>query len=181
MFEVLKKIAKAFNQASIKWCLGGSLVLYYFDQIEEVHDIDIIVDEKDYEKARSILISVGEARPTPTSDIFLTTHFSKYLVNGVKIDLIAGFKIQSSSGIYSYILDDLAISKTVNLQGVIIPLARLEDWYVLYHLMSKREDKIAIVEKYLSINQYNEALFIRALQQALPEETIIAIHKLLKK
>ena len=181
MINTLKTIAKALNQASIEWCIGGSLVLYYSCLIENVHDIDIIVAENNYEKARAILQEHGLEYPVPESTIFISSQFSKFKVNNTKVDLISGFKIKTSLGIYHYIFDDLAISKTIELGDVVVPTGALEDWYVLYHLMPNRESKIAILDNHFLSHPSNTRLLKRALKQSIPKNVKEAVLKIVKK
>ena len=54
-----KKIAAEFNKDNLLWAIGASLLLYFKGVAEVFHDIDIMVDEKDVERCKNILLNMG--------------------------------------------------------------------------------------------------------------------------
>ena len=56
--NVLQKIAAEFNKDNLLWAIGASLLLYFKGVAEVFHDIDIMVDEKDVERCKNILLNM---------------------------------------------------------------------------------------------------------------------------
>lgn len=54
--NVLSMIAESLNKNNITWAIGASLLLYFKGIANEFNDIDIIIDEKDVEKVKKILL-----------------------------------------------------------------------------------------------------------------------------
>lgn len=57
--DVLQKITAEFNKDNLLWAIGASLLLYFKGVAEVFHDIDIMVDEKDVERCKNILLNMG--------------------------------------------------------------------------------------------------------------------------
>ena len=181
MFKTLETIAKAFNSASLNYVIGGSLVLYYNGLTKEVHDIDIIVNPKDFYIAHSILTYLGEEIPTQKSDIFISGKFSKFIINQQKIDMFSDFKIKHEEGIYKYHFDESPVVKFVRIGDEKLPIGALEDWLVMYALMPNRYGKVSIISKFFEVNSFNQILLERSLNQPLPKTVREIIDEILKK
>lgn len=173
MYELQKtliKIAKLFNEQNILWNVGGSMLLAHYGLHQNPHDIDIIVAEKDAEKASIVLDNLGGKMQTPKSDIFISSFFQKHEIDTVEVDLIAGYKIKHSQGLYEYIP---VFESTENQSGEDIVYACLEDWYILYQLMPKGKNKVDIIEEYFKKEKKADGNRVETLTQGcLPVEVI---------
>lgn len=58
-YSLLSDIGKKFNKEGILWAVGASIVLNYYNLIENPNDIDTLVSLKDIEKADNILKEIG--------------------------------------------------------------------------------------------------------------------------
>ncbi|MFL0248477.1 hypothetical protein [Candidatus Clostridium stratigraminis] len=173
MLETLSYIGEKLNNAGILWAVGASIVLTNYGLVEKPNDIDILVDINDIKKADEILKGVGMKKPLKDgeSTIYSTKYFYEYIVNGIDVDVMAGFAINFNEGTYEYSFDKKAVTYSMKANGVEIPLTSLEDWYVLYQLMPDREKKVKIIEKYLLSNGIKETHLInRALDKKLPNK-----------
>ncbi len=171
MFKTLSYIGEKLNDSNIVWAVGASMMLNQFGLINNSNDIDIFVDIKDINRADEILQSIGEKKKTEKNSVYSTEFFYKYLINGIGIDVMAGFAINHSRGVYEFIFDDKSISKIETINEIDIPFTSLEDWYVIYQLIPNREFKVNLIEKYLTLNGIeNPDLFKRALRGNLPLE-----------
>ncbi|MFA6649519.1 MAG: hypothetical protein WCS48_05495, partial [Candidatus Izemoplasmatales bacterium] len=88
--KALITIAKQFNKAKITWNLGASCMLYLRTIVNDFHDIDIMISEKDVEKVKEIMSKysiVGQIKSHPH---YKTKAFLEYNVDGVDIDIMAG-------------------------------------------------------------------------------------------
>ena len=61
--KVLAKIAKFFNEEKITWAVGASLLLFFKGKTDHFNDIDLMVDEKDIEKVKTIMLEIGMVMP----------------------------------------------------------------------------------------------------------------------
>jgi len=173
MFDTLSYLGEKLNSAGILWAVGASIVLNQYGLVEKPNDIDILVDIDDIKKADEILKGLGMKKPIEEgeSSIYSTKYFYEYVVNGIDVDIMAGFAINFNEDAYEFSFDKKAITAVKKINGVDIPLTSLEDWYVLYQLMQNREKKVNIIEKYLSSNGIKETHLInRALSKKLPNK-----------
>jgi len=168
--KTLTKIAKLFNERNILWNVGGSMLLSHFGLHQQPHDIDIIVTKNDVGQASYVLEKLGDKKQVPKSDVFLSEFYQKYNIEGVEVDLIAGFKIKHSQGLYEYIPE---FESTENQSGEDIVYACLEDWYILYQLMPKGKNKVDIIEEYFKKEKKADGNRVKTLTQGcLPVEVI---------
>lgn len=149
--NILTNIAKRLNNEGVLWCVGASVLLYNYDLVDNPTDIDIVVTIDDIHKADRVLSSMGEKLPESESSLYATDYFNEYIIDGVNIDVMAGLKIRIDEGktVFEYPFDNRSVANTEVLNGVDVPYASLEDWYILYQLMPKREAKVAMIENYL--------------------------------
>jgi hypothetical protein len=131
------------NEAEIRWSLGASLMLYYKGFEVEVHDIDLIVHDDDLKKLRKFLQDYEYTYLEP-NEKYATDHFYSVPLNGIDVDIMVGFKVIHEDGVYSY---PFHIHKQVNIEGVVINLASIDEWYKAYTFM-KRTDKVKLIDTY---------------------------------
>ncbi|CEP40522.1 hypothetical protein [Paraclostridium sordellii] len=150
MFDTLSYIGDKLNKANILWGVGASILLNQFGMVDTPNDIDIFIDIKDIHKADKILKKIGKKREYEETSTYSTKYFYEYVINGIDIDVMAGFAINHDN-------------------GVSIPFTSLEDWYVIYQLIPNREVKVDMIEKYLLTNGVKkDDLLKRSLDCNLP-------------
>jgi len=160
--------------------VGGSILLNQFGLVDRPNDIDILVDINDIDRAHELLKSIGHKMECESTATFSTKYFYKYIVNGIDVDVMAGFAINHSEGVYEYIFDRESIAEFRLINGVNIPFASLEDWYVLYQLIPNRKSKVELIEKHLLSNGIKVPFVLkRALKGNLPEEVREKIESML--
>lgn len=143
---VLSKIARVFNENQILWAVGGSMLLYFKGKTEIFHDIDLMVGEKDIDAAKALLLTIGDLLPEKPNPQYKTRHFLEFRVDGVDVDVMAGFIIVSDGKDYDCSLLPEQIEEYIPLNGELIPLQALQDWRKYYELMG-RESKVAMIDK----------------------------------
>lgn len=80
------------------------------------------------------------------------------------------FGVRHAEGVYKLDWRQEQAERIVVEDGVPIPLTALEDWYVMYSLMPKREEKTTMIEQYWQANGMTRPdLLNKALQRELPE------------
>jgi len=181
IFETLSYIGEKLNDNGVMWAVGASILLNHYGLIENPNDIDILVDLNHIESVDKILKSIGEKKVREKSDAYSTKYFYEYVVNGFDIDVMAGLSINYNSGTFEYTFDHTSISEFKKINGVNIPLSSLEDWYVLYQLITGREIKVKMIENYLLSNGLKKpTLLERALRGDLPVDVRDKIQGILK-
>lgn len=144
--EVLTKIAKLFNEEKITWAVGASLLLYFKGKADHFNDIDVMVDEKDIEKVKTIMLEMGTLMPPHPKAKYKTRHFLEYIVDGVDIDVMAGFVIVKYGVDYDCSLKKEQIIETIEINNQKIPLQDLRLWKHYYALMG-RENKVRMIDE----------------------------------
>jgi len=171
MFNTLSYIGKMLNDNEIVWAVGASILLNQFGLVDKPNDIDIFIDVKDIEKADEILKSIAEKKQWQETATYSTKYFYEYVIDGIDIDVMAGFAVNHINGTFEYTFDHTSISEFKVINGVDIPFTSLEDWFVIYQLISNREPKVKMIENYLLSNGVKKTnLLKRALDANLPLE-----------
>ena len=149
--RVLARLAHDLNESDILWAVGASAMLFLRRIVEDFHDIDLMVCEEDIEVAKEILLRHGTLLPTQHDSRFGSHHFLQFSVDGVEIDLIAGFVIHTADGkqhVCPLQVED--VDACVDVADEAVSLHALRVWYEYYALMG-RSDKVKIIEDYLGI------------------------------
>lgn len=180
MFNTLSYIGEKLNNSNIVWGVGASILLNQFGFIDKPNDIDIFIDIKDIEKADEILKSIGEKKQREKTATYSTKYFYEYTIKGIDVDVMAGFAVNHTNGVFEYKFDNNSISEFKTINGVDIPFTSLEDWYVIYQLIPNREPKVNMIEKYLLSNGVKKHFLLeRALEGCLPVEVRTKIENML--
>lgn len=169
--QQLITIAEALNTSNIHWGVGASVLLSLYSLTKVPNDIDIIVAKKDLEKADYILSQRGSKTIREKTTIYKTDFFYEYLIDGVEIDLMSGFKIKTTNGVFEYLFDEQSTPSSILIEGTKIPLMTLEDWFVLYQLIPNKENKVTLIQSYFKTNKIEHlSLFDRMLDNdVLPD------------
>lgn len=179
--EMIVKVARTLNDNNILWGIGGSLLLKSYGLLDAVNDVDIIVAEKDIERALVALDSIGNRVAVPTKNEYITKCFHVYEIDGIDMDVMAGFKIRHDQGIYEYPMDEASVTKYEIWDNVRIPYLSLEDWLVAYRLMINREEKVRMIRSHLIEEGLCYPILLeRLLLQNLPEDVAAEIKALLR-
>lgn len=179
--ELVMQIGRLLNENNILWGIGGSYLLKSYGIVTEVHDLDILVAEKDIHKAILVLDTVAERKIIPIKEEYKTGYFYVYSYKGLSIDVMSTFRIEHSEGVYEFVLDALSIVQQKNKDGTLLPFTSLEDWIIAYKLMKGRVAKVALIENYFNREGVSHTrLLERNLNQELPSEVRAFIQVLLK-
>lgn len=143
--NVLSMVAESLNKNNITWAIGASLLLYFKGIVHEFNDIDIIVDEKDVEKVKQILLSFGSLQPKNPNVQYKTKHFLEFKIDDVDFDIIAGFVIVCDNDEYYFPLQKSIIKDYININNVNIPLHSIREWRTYYKLMGRTE-KVKMID-----------------------------------
>ena len=128
------------------WAVGGSMLLYLKGKTDVFHDIDLMVGEGDIEKVKSLLSSIGKLAPENPDLHYKTRHFLEFNIDGIDIDVMAGFVIISNGKDYDCSLLPEQVTEHTLLNGEMIPLQALSDWRRYYELMG-RTSKVEMIDQ----------------------------------
>lgn len=145
---VLSNIARKLNQRNLTWAIGGSLLLYFKGITNEFHDIDIMVAEEDVEVLKEIMLTFGQLLPPNPKVEYKTKHFLEFNVEGVEIDVMAGFTIVNRENEYYFPLRAGSVNDFTEVNGVSIPLQSIAEWRKYYELMGRTE-KVKMIDQSL--------------------------------
>ena len=83
------------ESAHVQWDLGASMLLYFKGITSAFHDIDLLVADHDAECVRTILLEMGELRPSDPvpNPMYRTKTFMEFLIESIEVDVMAGFAI----------------------------------------------------------------------------------------
>ncbi len=146
---VLEKLANLFNKNNITWAIGGSVLLYFKGITNHFNDLDVLIHEKDIDKVQILLREEVLLAPIDNGS-YQSTAFMQYIIDGVDIDIIAGFSIMNDKQRYYFPLLTNEDLETYKLNETIVYLDKLSAWSNYYALM-QRMDKHKLIEAYLSM------------------------------
>ena len=145
--KVLIELARVLNDAKISWAIGGSLMLYFKGITNHFKDIDIMVIEEDVHKLKELLLTFGILTSANPNDKYKTKYFLEFIIDGVEIDVMAGFSIVNDGKEYDCSLKKNQIHENYVIEGVNIPMQSPNLWRKYYCLMD-RKDKVDLIDQY---------------------------------
>ena len=147
--RTIQKVGKALKTAGVRFCIGGSAMLFRNGLVEQFNDIDLLVEPADADKAEAVLLCLGRQEDAKSSTAFATDIFRSYFVDGVGVDMMAGLKIRCGEQLYSHQLTEASYADRWPVWGEILPFSALEEWCVLYHLMPGKAHKADLIKAHL--------------------------------
>lgn len=166
--KVLVKLTNVLNQSNSLWSIGASMMLYLRGIEIDVHDIDIMVDQEDFNIVCDNLLKICEEIKVDVSSIFKTKYFRRFVCDSIEIDVMSGMGIYHKNGFFDYQFNKEAIEYAIHINSITLPLSYIEDWYVFYHLMGNRDETIRKIEQYFNKNSYQSHRFSCLLDLSIP-------------
>jgi hypothetical protein len=132
--------------AGLQWGIGGSLLLYHLKLVTDPQDLDIVTTPEDFPAVNERLLSIlGPASPIahPT---YASTHFPRFTSpDGVNLDVMAGIRVRTTTGLKSWEFDPRTLVRTNGL-----PWMQPQDWLDLYEMFI-RPERATVLRDHLSI------------------------------
>lgn len=178
--SILIKIAKVLNQSNLTWAIGASMMLKLRDFEMNVHDIDIMVDQDNFELACTCLNEYGNEIVVDESKLFKTKYFKRYNCDGIEIDIMSGMGIVHKTGLFDYQFKKEDIDKVLVIDTINLPLCYVEDWYIFYHLMPNRYETIQKIHDYFNENQFDIHRFKKLLDLDIPYSIQLLLTELIE-
>lgn len=145
---LLQKIAHRFNEAHVVWALGASMMLYLKGIAPAFHDIDLMISNEDVACVRRILSEMGALQPANPNLKYQTKTFLEFVIDGIDVDVMAGFSILNNGTLYDCSLQEQQIVERMQLGSERIPMQSPALWCEYYRLMG-RPEKVQMIEKAL--------------------------------
>jgi hypothetical protein len=142
--QILLVITRELKNNDINYVLGGSLLLYLEGIDTTVQDIDLLIDIEDIEKLKKTLNNY-DFKSIEANQNYRTEHFYTINIEGIDIDIMAGFKVQTKIGLYEF---PFKIEKTLEIGNEIINLCSIKEWLKAYQAMN-RKDKVEIIKNHI--------------------------------
>ena len=142
---VLAKVGAALNGARVSWAVGASLMLYLRRMTDTFHDIDLVTTIADADAVCAVLSRLGALQPANPSALYKTKRFLEFIVDGVELDVMAGYAITRYGVDYDRAFDPASVDAHATVGGVTIPLQAVAVWRENYRLMG-RADKVALID-----------------------------------
>jgi len=148
LLEVLKKLAKIFEENNINYCIVGSTSLLLEGVPVEPEDIDILTTKDFVLKMDELLSSYRlEECKLKESENF-RSYFGKYKIDGINVEVMGELQIRKN-GKWSKALTPSSIkTKYVSLNGEKVRIAKLEETYKFCKEIGK-EKTCETIEEYL--------------------------------
>ncbi|MCK9235345.1 MAG: hypothetical protein WC225_04940 [Acholeplasmataceae bacterium] len=144
--NVLQQVAHTLNQTEVMWAIGGSVLLYFKGIAEKFNDIDIMIKESDVERAKAALLKIGKGQPNIPHPQYKTKHFLEFKIDGIDVDVIAGFTIVYQNETHYFPLKEKDIVEKIDFKGEMIPLQSIKTWRKYYQLM-ERNEKVKLIDQ----------------------------------
>ena len=178
MENCLVRIARRLNEENITWALGASMLLYYKGLVSRANDIDLVLSLEHIELADKVLQELGRKQAPYHQGDYATRYFAEFVIDGVDVDVMAGFRIITGDNVVEYVPDP-GTFETLTLEGTSIYLCPLEDWYALYLLMPHRQERVATIRECFLNNGANETYLKAWADRDIPKAVSNEISKLL--
>lgn len=182
------EVLRAFKEKNVHFGLACSFNLFLRGIVDEFHDFDIIIDNKDVDKVKKIMENLGaELIATGGNGFCESEVYMNFHLGRVDFDIISGFKLLTfgTQFIYHYNEDEIEMIKIYENETIEIPLISLEALYLLYAMMEgwqpKRRYKRVLIQEMIEKNNVKFAgIFHNALEeQELPGWLKREVRKLL--
>ena len=129
----------------LDWGIGGSSLLWSLGLADAPRDLDLVTTAAHFpEIHRLISLKLGEAS-NPSHPTYRSRFFARFAPEGpVSVDLFAGVRIESSSGVAEWTFQSANLEVRDDL-----PWMRAEDWLHLYQLFD-RPTQVKALRDYLA-------------------------------
>ncbi len=137
--SVLKRITRQFAEAGVQWALVGSLSLALQGVEIEPQDIDILTNREGAFMIDSMLRDRVEKKVEYSETNSQASYFGIFKLDGVELDIMGDYRERSGDGW----VDPFAGSgnpKTVEVDGLRIPVASLEEQLISYRRLGRPKD-----------------------------------------
>lgn len=163
--ELIHRIVNEFQKRDILWAVGCSFSLFLRGIVDDFHDFDILVSNKDVEDAKDVMKNVIRATLVAVggNGFCNSDDYSHWQVNNCDVDLIAGFRVETfNHSLHVPVKEEIIDVLDIEYLPYQIPVICVEPLYLLYSMMEgwqhKRRYKKLLIEEYFSTIKPNKKI-----------------------
>ena len=158
MKNIIKRIAKEFNQKGIVWAIGGSYLLKRYGINTKIETLDIMVSEHSIIKVLGIMDRIATIQEVKNDYHFQTDHYKVYIIEGLIINIICNFKSNFVEKFeYNFNESDINIHESISQEKIYYGF--LIDWYLIYSEINMKDEVNSIEEYYINGGFFNNNRF----------------------
>jgi hypothetical protein len=150
-FKVLRKICARLNEINVNWALTGSLNLALQGVSVEVNDIDILTDTVGAYEIENCISEFVTKKVAFSPGETIRSHLGALMIDGVKVEIMGDVQFKRENGSWEAPADLELSKKTLEIEGMQIPVMSLEHEYQAYVKLRDMK-KLEILRKRLSGN-----------------------------
>jgi len=144
--EVLKRLIDELEGKDIEWAVVGSMALALRGAPLDPHDIDIMTDRAGAYEIERLFSKYVTRRVALRSSDKIRSHFGALEIDGMKIEIMGEFQHRREDGGWDEPPDLRALRQTIMVEGMRIPVPRL-DWSRESYRRLGRPERVAMIEE----------------------------------
>jgi len=148
-FKVLCKICARLDEISVSWALTGSFNLALQGVPVQVNDIDILTDKAGALEIEKCFSDFVTRKVAFSSAQRIRSYLGALMIDGVRVEVMGDVQLKRDDGSWGEPLDFGRNKRTLEIEGIRIPVMSLEHEYQAY-LNLRRMKKAETLRKRLS-------------------------------
>jgi predicted nucleotidyltransferase len=137
--QALKLLCKSLETSDVRWVLAGSLSLALQGVNVEPHDIDLLTDRQGAFRINAMLKKYEKKAVDYAETEKVSSFFGVFEIQGVKVEVMGDYRERQGTKWVS-LSNRLANPKTIEVDGIRIPVSSLEDQLVSYRRLKRPKD-----------------------------------------
>lgn len=146
--QALQLLCKSLETSDVRWVLAGSLSLALQGVNVEPNDIDLLTDRQGAFRINAMLKKYEKKAVDYAETEKVSSFFGVFEIQGVKVEVMGDYRERQGNKWVS-LSKRLANPKTIEVDGIRIPVSSLEDQLVSYRRLKRPKD----AEKVRKISQ----------------------------
>ena len=137
--QALQLLCKSLETSDVRWVLAGSLSLALQGVNVEPHDIDLLTDRQGAFRINAMLKKYEKKAVDYAETEKVSSFFGVFEIQGVKVEVMGDYRERQGTKWVS-LSKRLANPKTIEVDGIRIPVSSLEDQLVSYRRLKRPKD-----------------------------------------
>jgi hypothetical protein len=137
--QILRLLCKGLETHDVRWVLAGSLSLALQGVNVEPHDIDLLTDRQGAFRINAMLKKYEKKAVDYAETEKVSSFFGVFEIQGVKVEVMGDYRERQGTKWVS-LSKRLANPKTIEVDGIRIPVSSLEDQLVSYRRLKRPKD-----------------------------------------
>ena len=151
-FNVLRQIHARLSNTDVNWVVTGSLGFALQRVPVQPNDIDIQTDEAGAYEIESLFSDVVIRKVKFSATERIRSHFGALQIDGVEVEIMGDIQKRSADGVWEEGVDLAYHKRTVEIDGLLVPVLSLEYEYQAY-LKFGRTERAKMLRRWLDDEQ----------------------------